>query len=246
MEFLKQAETSAAPFAHALTEVAGLDAFSEKIIVEMNPRARRLGLRVEPARQCIVLVRPRRVSDRTVIKFVTQHLAWIRKHLGAMPERVPFEHGAVIPYRGTDHVLRHAPEQKGGVWREENTILVTGRPEHMARRTADWLKREAKESLSALAREMAAVIARPVARITVRDTRTRWGSCARGGKLSFSWRLILAPDTVLTYVAAHEVAHLRHANHGAAFKRCVDEILEPYGVEAGLAGEWLRDRKSVV
>ncbi|MBL4691914.1 MAG: M48 family metallopeptidase, partial [Magnetovibrio sp.] len=56
-----------------------------------------------------------------------------------------------------------------------------------------------------------------VGRITVRDTRSRWGSCTVSGQLNFSWRLVLAPDFVLDYVVAHEVAHLMHKNHGKAF-----------------------------
>ena len=55
------------------------------------------------------------------------------------------------------------------------------------------------------------------ARITVRDTASRWGACSSGRSLSFSWRLILAPDFVLDYVVAHEVAHLREMNHSPRF-----------------------------
>jgi predicted metal-dependent hydrolase len=54
-------------------------------------------------------------------------------------------------------------------------------------------------------------------RITVRDTASRWGSCSSARTLSFSWRLILAPDFVLDYVVAHEVAHLREMNHSPRF-----------------------------
>src|SRR5438270_786943 len=64
----------------------------------------------------------------------------------------------------------------------------------------------------------------PRARRTVRDTRSRWGSCAAAGNLSFSWRLILAPEAVLDYVVAHEVAHLVHMNHGPRFWRLVETL----------------------
>lgn len=58
-------------------------------------------------------------------------------------------------------------------------------------------------------------------RIGVRDQKSRWGSCSPDGHLSYSWRLIMAPPHVLDYVAAHEVAHLRHMNHGIRFWRLV-------------------------
>jgi predicted metal-dependent hydrolase len=73
-------------------------------------------------------------------------------------------------------------------------------------------------------------------RVTVKDTSSRWGSCAANGNLAFSWRLVMAPPFVQDYVAAHEVAHLRHMNHGAGF----------WGLVAGLtphmdeAMRWLK------
>jgi predicted metal-dependent hydrolase len=212
---------------------------TNRLIVEINPRARRLGLRVEPAKDSIVLVRPKRVSDKAVSAFLAEHLAWIRQRLDELPERVPLADGSVIPFRGADHIIAARPEAKGGVWREGTTIVVTGRPEHAARRITDWLKNQARGQLIPLVNEMAANADRVVTRITLRDTRTRWGSCAYGGRLSFSWRLIFAPDFVLTYVAAHEVAHLVHANHSAAFKRTVSELLSPYDVKMASARKWL-------
>jgi hypothetical protein len=56
-----------------------------------------------------------------------------------------------------------------------------------------------------------------VKRISVRDTRSRWGSCGPDAALSFSWRLVFAPPDVLDYLAAHETAHLVHLNHGPRF-----------------------------
>ena len=60
-------------------------------------------------------------------------------------------------------------------------------------------------------------VERPVKRITVRDSRSRWGSCGPDATMSFSWRLVFAPPEVLDYLVAHEVAHLVHLNHGPRF-----------------------------
>ena len=138
-----------------------------------------------------------------------------------------------------DHVVRLRPDVKGGVWREGVEIFVTGRTEHTSRRLRDWLKAEARDALTPVVHEFAKALGVTITRITVRDTRSRWGSCTRDGKLSFSWRLILAPESVLTYVAAHEVAHLKHMNHGPAFWRTVESLVSP-DVDWSLAREWLR------
>jgi predicted metal-dependent hydrolase len=78
--------------------------------------------------------------------------------------------------------------------------------------------------LSRRAHALAAKVNRRINRITVRDTKSRWGSCSATANLSFSWRLILAPKSVFHYVVAHEVAHLVEMNHGPRFWRLVDQL----------------------
>lgn len=74
-------------------------------------------------------------------------------------------------------------------------------------------------------------------RISLRDPRTRWGSCSGKGDLSFSWRLILAPENVLTYVVAHEVGHLVEMNHSPKYWAVVDGLVE----DRKVARKWLKD-----
>jgi predicted metal-dependent hydrolase len=227
---------------------AALGDLSERITTNINPRARRISLRLDPTRGQVVLVRPRGVSARAATRFAVEMRPWIEARLESLPPRLVFQDGVVIPYLGTDHVIRHAPDARRGVWREDGVIYVSGRKEHVARRVTDWLKAEAKNLLSPMARGMAESLGCKIARISVRDTRSRWGSCSADGKLSFSWRLILAPENILTYVAAHEVAHLRHLDHSRAFWRTVSEALTAYVqknetkeiLTSGSAREWLR------
>jgi predicted metal-dependent hydrolase len=203
-------------------------ALAARIIVDVNPRARRVSLRVDPTLGCIVLVRPPRMKPSIVMSFVAARQGWIAAHLERLPSRMAFTDGCIIPFRGEDHVVRWRPEARGGVWRDElsDEIIVTGRAEHAPRRLRDWLKGEARAALSAPVHAMAEMLDVNVSRITVRDTRSRWGSCTRDGKISFSWRLILAPEAVMNYVVAHEVAHLEHMNHGPAFWRTVARLMD--------------------
>jgi predicted metal-dependent hydrolase len=90
--------------------------------------------------------------------------------------------------------------------------------------------------VTVLAHAKAEHLGRPLLRISVRDVRSRWGSCSSAGALSFSWRLILAPPAVLDYVVAHEVAHLAERGHGPEFWRTVARLTEH--MDAGRA--WLR------
>ncbi|MGE4062334.1 MAG: M48 family metallopeptidase [Rhodospirillaceae bacterium] len=222
------------------------DDLAARVVITHSARARRLSLRLDPARRQIVLVRPRRASNGATLKFVASREGWIRKHLAMLPPPIAFADGARIPIAGVEHTLQFVPQARGGVWREGEAILISGQPEFAARRMTDWLKDEARRVLVPMVTTMAETIACKVKQVSTRDTTSRWGSCSPDGRLSFSWRLVLAPLPALIYVAAHEVSHLRHLNHGRAFWRTVDEVLDKYigdaetRREAGLARDWLR------
>jgi predicted metal-dependent hydrolase len=209
-------------------ETLYLDGLDAAIELRRSPRARRLSLRLDAAGDGVVLTLPPGVSKRQGLAFVEGHRAWLSERLAALPPRVAFTDGAVVPYLGRDHVVHHRPQARRGVWRSDGALQVSGQAEHLARRLGDFLKASARSEITARARAKAATLpaatARPLGRITLRDTTSRWGSCSAEGNLSFSWRLILAPEPVLDYVVAHEVAHLVHRNHGAAFWALVDEL----------------------
>jgi predicted metal-dependent hydrolase len=180
-------------------------------------RARRASLRVDAAGRRIVLTAPLRMARATALGFAQSQAGWIATRLLRLPERRPFVDGAIVPLFGEPLAVRHRQGARGTVWREGAEVHVAGRPEHLPRRLRDWLTARLRERLLPLVAEKAARIGRPVKRITVRDTRSRWGSCGPDGSLSFSWRLALAPPDVVDYLVAHEVAHLAHMNHGARF-----------------------------
>lgn len=197
-----------------------------------SARARRASLRVDPAKRRIVLTAPLRMSRATALGFAHAQAGWIAVRLKRLPERRPFADGAEIPVFGTPHRIRHRPDARGTVWRESGELHVAGKPEHLPRRLKDWLSTQARAHLEPLVLVKAARVERRVKRITVRDTRSRWGSCSHDGAMSFSWRLVFAPPEVLDYLVAHEVAHLVHHNHGPRFwalarELCVGPIEAP-------------------
>lgn len=192
---------------------------------QVHPRARRLSLRVDVSTGCVVLVRPRRASAALVAAFLADKRAWIEKQLAALPERTVLGDDVTLPVLGEPHRVRAVPAARRGVWAEDGVIHVSGAPEHLGRRLTDWLKGEARRTYAAWAREFAARLNVKVTRVAVRDTSSRWGSCTRDGRLSLSWRLMLAPRAVAAYVVAHEVAHLKHMNHSAAFWRVVAALV---------------------
>ena len=189
-----------------------------------HSRARRMSLRVAPDGESLSLVLPPDVSPDQGLAFAAAQEDWIAARLAELPVRVPFAVGSCVPLRGEVLEVRSAPEARRGVWCEDGQILVSGRSEHLARRLRDYLKAEARAQIGPAVRDKAARLGREAGRVSLRDTRSRWGSCSAKGDLSFSWRLILAPPRVLDYVVAHEVAHLAEHNHGARFWRLAGDL----------------------
>ncbi len=136
--------------------------------------------------------------------------------------------------------IRLCPARRAAppVWIDDgNLVRVSGNAEHAPRRVVDFLKREARKILDERVSHYAAQLGTKPSRITVRDTASRWGSCSATRSLSFSWRLIFAPEFVLDYVVAHEVAHMKEMNHGPRFWKLVDLL----GAEVARAQRWLSE-----
>lgn len=152
------------------------------------------------------------------------HADWVADRLAALPEAVVFKEGADVPIAGVLHRILHVPAAKGAAFLLNQELHVTGAPEFLSRRVRDFLRQEARRRLGALVAAKAGMIGVLPKRVTIKDTKSRWGSCAPDKSLALSWRLVMAPAFVQDYVVAHEVAHLRHMNHGPKFWSLVDEL----------------------
>lgn len=216
---------------------------SVPVKVRLNPRARRVIVKVHPSTGEVAVVAPSSRSLPKALDFARQEGEWIADRLSRVPERKHFRAGETVPYRGTPHTIRSTPDERGGVWidldAERPLIRVSGFHEHIPRRIEDWLKKQARTQITRRIAALADQLGLAPSRITVRDAASRWGSCSSRGAISVSWRLIMAPPFVLNYVCAHEVAHLREMNHGRRFWRLVDALVGED--EAAQAQSWLRD-----
>ncbi len=189
-----------------------------------SARARRVSLRIDPNRGGVVVTLPARATRKAGMVLLMGHVDWVANRIAALPQAISFVDGAAVPVRGTPHLIRHVPQARGGAWIQEGELHVSGAPEFIARRVRDFLRQEAGRHLGALVAAKAEQIGIVPRRLIVKDTKSRWGSCAPDTSLALSWRLVMAPPFVQDYVVAHEVAHLRHMNHGRQFWTLVDEL----------------------
>lgn len=208
----------------AAVETLALPSCSARIAWRRSARARRVSLRIDPRDGNVVVTLPPRAGRNAGIALLTTHADWVASRLAALPDHVPLVDGAILPICDRPHRIRHVPQSRGGAWILDGEVYVTGAAEFLRRRVVDCLRAEARRRLSALAIGKATLIDQQPRRIMVKDTRSRWGSCAPDRSIAFSWRLVMAPDFVQDYVAAHEVAHLRHMNHGKRFWAVVDQL----------------------
>lgn len=191
------------------------------LTIKENRRATRITLRIEPGGRALNLTIPVGLRQSDVDDFLLRHEGWLQSKLGKFSAENPIRPGGAIHVRGILHQIEHTGrlrEPTKVTSRDGVLVLqVGGLEDHIGRRIAAFLKREARFELEARARIHAATIRKPITSISMKDTRSRWGSCSWDGNLSFSWRIIMAPDVVIDYLAAHEVAHLQEMNHGPQF-----------------------------
>jgi predicted metal-dependent hydrolase len=204
-----------------------------------SSRARRLRVTIDPRRGVIATVPGARTSEaraRALVEpFLAEREQWLRRHLArqaAAAAKVaaagPVRDGSLLRYLGELHRVRVATgppgsrrsrvERVGGD--DEDQLLVTlaaTERRGLAAVLEAWLRVRARDALEGAVSRHAPALGVTPARVTVRDTRSRWGSASRAGRLSFSWRLVLAPPAVLETVAVHELAHLRVFGHGPGF-----------------------------
>ncbi|MGA9253506.1 MAG: SprT family zinc-dependent metalloprotease [Roseobacter sp.] len=196
------------------------------LVLRRSARARRISLRISQLDGRVTLTVPKGVADREAISFAHEKEDWIRKHLDAREEEVTVVIGTPIPIGGQ---LHHVAAGDGRRVRfEEGRVIVPGAPDLVGKRLGRHLKEIARARLAEASDHYAKRLGKKYTAITMRDTRSRWGSCTAQGRLMYSWRLILSPPEVLDYVAAHEVAHLAQMNHSPAFWSEVERIYGPY------------------
>ena len=213
-----------------------LDLDGVPLRLTVNRRARRVSIRIDAARGQAVAVAPseRRLAD--AVAFARTKTAWIADRLAERPggsgAYVP---GSTVPLEGVDIRLEQIPGSAAARLVDTPSgmaIRSGGEGEAYARRIENLLKRMARERLAHHTGIHCRALNLKPPRVGIGDPKSRWGSCTPGrGSIRYSWRLILAPPEILDYVAAHEVAHLVHADHSPAFWGVVHQLVgdhKPY------------------
>ncbi len=183
----------------------------------------------------VEVVLPSRAPERAAAAAVIELRPWIERRLSeaqGVLDRVAAR-GATVPYLGA--VLQLQPQPgRSRVHREGPRLLV---PDGDARPALErWYRRRARLEIAPRLDRASALAGTPYGDLTIRAQRTRWASCSATGRMSFNWRLLLAPESVLDYVVWHEVCHLQVLDHSQRFWALVERHWPRYAEDR----EWLR------
>ncbi|HET9399180.1 MAG TPA: YgjP-like metallopeptidase domain-containing protein [Sphingomicrobium sp.] len=202
-----------------------------------HPRARAMRLRLDEARQRLILSFPKRASSKAALDWAARQGGWVDGQLGRIEPAEPFRPGGTIPLEGMT-VCLHWDSALPRTPRLIDRRLQCGGPiESFAARIERFLRAQARDRLNQATRVIAERAGVTVRSVAVADAGTRWGSCSASGAIRYSWRIVLAPPHLLNWLVAHEVAHRRYMNHGPQFRALEAQL---YGGDVAAARAELR------
>ena len=203
--------------------------------IRRSDRARRVRITVGGTGEVVVTL-PRRAREREAAAAVVELRPWIERRLreaAATRAQVEARDGAV-PYLG--ELLELVPQRgRTRVHRRGDVLLVPDRDPNPA--LERWYRRQARAEIAPRLDEAVHALGTSYTALTIRNQRTRWGSCSETGAMSFNWRLLLAPEEVLDYVVWHEACHLIVMDHSRRYWSLLERHVPDYRVPR----RWLRD-----
>ena len=204
-------------------------AFDFELKVNTSLRLKRLNLRIDHKKRMVVLSMPKLYSKRKAYDFINAHIDWIEEKLAALPKIKDFEDGEQISVFGKTLIIEHNPNF-GAPKIKENILYVGGDKDFLHRRIKDYIKREAKKELFVRSNVLAKKIGCELKGVSIKDTKSRWGSCSNLKHINYNWRIALAPTEVIDYLTAHETAHLLHQDHSQDFWKTVQTLNPTYQI----------------
>jgi len=204
--------------------------------IRRSDRARRVRVSVD-AQGAVEVVLPRRSPASAAPAAIEELRPWIERRLGvARALRATLAaRGATLPYLGRQLTL--VPQAgRTRAHRRQDALLVPADAGQAQQAIERWYRRAAAQEIAPRLDAATAALGASYATLSIRNQRTRWGSCSTTGAMSFNWRLLLAPAAVLDYVVWHEACHLRVMDHSPRFWALVRANCPDYEAQR----RWLR------
>lgn len=190
--------------------------------LQRNSRSRNLRMRINAHAEVIVSA-PTRMPDHVIEKFILDHADWIIKHQHKIKQKIDFSNPNEMMIFGKTYkkVVHHdgmTADQPVYIRGDQIHIHPVTQTEASVEKTlTNFLKSTAQKYIVPRTQKMAEIMSITYTTLTLRDQKTRWGSCSSTGALNFNWRLVQYPTAVIDYVIVHELAHRKQMNHSDRF-----------------------------
>ena len=208
-----------------------------EIFLRRNSNARRITLRISALDGKITVTGPNYIDFKEFKSFAESKKTWLKSKRKSFEPPILVSEGTKIPIGGIDTKISFGDFQKP---KKVGSILFVCRQKSVSTQVKKYLKEICRVQVDNMCKGFAERLGAQFRKITLRDTRSRWGSCSNDANLMFSWRLVMAPENILAYVAAHEIAHLKYMNHSNEFWQTVEYLFGPYKNER----TWLKQNGS--
>ncbi len=204
-----------------------------EIFLRRNSNSRRITLRISALDGKITITGPKHVDFKEFKNFAESKKSWLKSRRKGFEPPILVSEGIKIPIGGIDTKISLSDSQNP---KKVGSILFVCKRKPVSTQVKKYLTEICRIHLDFMCKGFAERLGSKVRKITLRDTRSRWGSCSNDANLMFSWRLVMAPENILAYVAAHEIAHLKHMDHSKEFWETVEYLFGPYKKERA----WLK------
>ena len=208
-----------------------------EIFLRRNSNSRRITLRISALDGKITVTGPNYIDFKEFKSFAESKKTWLKSKRKSFEPPILVSEGIKIPIGGIDTKISFGEFQ---MQKKVGNILYICQQKPVSTQVKKYLKEICRVQVDNMCNGFAERLGAQFRKITLRDTRSRWGSCSNDANLMFSWRLVMAPENILAYVAAHEIAHLKYMNHSNEFWQTVEYLFGPYKNER----TWLKQNGS--
>lgn len=219
-----------------------LSLVNQEVIVQVMllKAVKRATLRYDMKAQEFRIRAPSHYKQSAVEGFLKRAQGWMEKQLSKTPPLIPIQDCEHLSLLGQEIELIHHISKRVSFFLNGGELHVMSPSSQFGSHLEKWLKQVILDYFCERSEHYSAFLGIKPTKVSIRETKSRWGSCSAKGALSFNWRLIFAPKEVIDYVIVHEVAHLQEMNHSAKFWRLVTELYP----EFNKSKEWLRKNGS--
>ncbi len=198
------------------------------ILVQPHQRSKSFRMRYDEINETLKVTTPIFYRKKTLDNFLKECHPWIIKQLVRSHDNWVIDLSKYFKVFDQDYKIELAPMKKKGLWENGNILELGGQSPDIKAYLEKWIKQKAHSYFSEKSNGYGEMIHKSFSKVSIRDSKTRWGSCSSTGTLSYSWRLAFAPEEVANYLCVHEVCHLKEMNHSPRFWKLVESLCPDY------------------